>query len=94
MSDVLKQVLLIFVFFGIPGIVAAWIAHTKGRNRLGWFLLCFFFPPTMMMLIFQGPLREVVGHYRQCPSCSEFQSWRNTACKYCGAEIPTSGLNQ
>jgi hypothetical protein len=94
MSDVLKQVLLIFVLLGVPGIIAAWIAFTKGRNILGWFLLCFFFPPTMTMLIHKGPLREVNGQYRQCPSCKEFQKWRNTVCKYCGTAMATSEENQ
>ncbi len=94
MSDAFKQVLLVFVFFGIPGIVAAWIASTKGRTILGWFLLCFFFPPTMMMLIFQGPLREVAGHYRQCPSCREFLPWKAIGCKYCGAALLTSEANR
>ena len=87
MSDSLKQFLVIFVFFILPGLAGGWIAGTKGRSRLGWFLLCCFFPPTLMAAIFQGPVREVPGHYRRCPQCGEFIKWRESACKYCGAPI-------
>lgn len=87
MSDAMKQILVIFVFFVLPGIIGAWIASSKGRSMLGWFLLCCFFPPTMMMIIFQSPLREVKGHYRQCPACREFSPWKLSVCKYCGAEL-------
>ncbi len=88
MSETVRLVLFIFIFFGVPGIIAARLAFTKGRNPLGWFLLCFFFPPTLMVLLFQGPLREVPGHHRQCPACHEFLPWKNTVCKYCGAPQP------
>jgi hypothetical protein len=91
MSDSLKQILFLFGFFGIPAIVATLLAYRKGRNMFGWFLLGLFFPPTIMILIFQGPVREVEGHYRRCPSCSEFQSWKNEACKYCGASMHGKG---
>jgi hypothetical protein len=87
MSDALKQVIVLFVFFGIPGLVGAWIASTKGRSMLFWLFLCGFFPPTLMVIIFQGPLREVAGHYRQCPACQEMQAWKLTECKYCGASM-------
>lgn len=87
MSDAVKQLLVIFVFFVLPGSIGAWIASSKGRSMLGWFLLCSFFPPTMMVLIFQSPVKEVKGHYRQCPACREFFPWKLAACKYCGAEV-------
>ena len=85
MSDAVKQVIVLFVFFGLPGIVGAWIASTKGRSMLFWLLLCGCFPPTLMILINQGPTREVEGHYRRCPSCNEMQPWKLSLCKYCGA---------
>jgi hypothetical protein len=91
MPEWLKQLIVIFVFFGLPGLAGAWLAGTKGRSRLGWFLLCFFFPPTLMVAIFQGPVREVPGHCRRCPKCNEYIKWRETACKYCGAPIFPEG---
>lgn len=91
MSESLKQIIYIFVFFGVPGLIGLWLAGTKGRNRLGWFLLCFFFPPTLMVALFQGPVREVPGHYRRCPKCNEYIKWREPSCKYCGAPISPEG---
>jgi len=83
MSNELLQVVYIAGFFGLPGVVGGWIAWTKGRNPLLWFLLNGLFPPTIMITIFQGPVRPVEGHYRQCPKCREYSKWRETACKYC-----------
>jgi hypothetical protein len=81
--ETFKQLLVIFVFFVLPGTVAAWIASSKGRSMTGWFLMGFFFPPTLMIIIFQAPLREVKGHYRICSSCREFIKWKEISCKYC-----------
>lgn len=91
MSDAFKQVMVLFVFFGLPGLIGAWIASTKGRSMLMWFLLCGLCPPTLMVIIFQSPLREVEGHYRRCPACSEMQAWKLPDCKYCGAEMAPQG---
>lgn len=75
------------VFFLLPGLIGAWIAYTKGRNPLMWFLLNFCFPPTVMVTFFQRPLRPVDGHYRQCQKCREFSKWRETSCRFCGTEL-------
>ncbi len=91
MPETVKQFIVIFVFFILPGLVGAWLAGTKGRSRFGWFLLCGFFPPTLMVAIFQGPVREVPGHYRRCRKCAEFIKWREAACKYCGTPIDPEG---
>jgi len=91
MSDTLIQIAVIFLLFGLPGLVGGWLAWTKGRNLLGWFLLCFCFPPTLMVILFHKPLREVSGHYRQCPACREFLKWRVTVCKYCNADLASHG---
>lgn len=85
MSDAIKQAIVLIVFFGVPGLVGAWIASTKGRSMLLWLFLCGLFPPTLMVIIYQDPLREVEGHYRRCPACNEMQAWKHTLCKYCGA---------
>lgn len=83
MSDEIRGWIFIAVFFLLPGLIGGFLAWTKGRNPLGWFALNLFFPPTLMVTIFQKPLRPVQGHYRQCPKCSGFTKWRDTACKYC-----------
>lgn len=77
----------IAVFFVVPGAIGAWIAYTKGRNPFLFFLLNCLFPPTLMVTIFQRPLRPVPGHYRQCPKCGEFSKWSETSCRFCGTGL-------
>jgi len=91
MKDTVIQIAVIFLFFGLPGLVGGWLAYTKGRNLFGWFLLSFFFPPTLMVILFHKPLREVSGHYRQCPTCREFLKWRDPLCKYCKTDLQSMG---
>jgi len=85
MSEAVKQALVLFAFFGLPGIAGAWIGYTKGKNAFIWFAVCGMFPPTLMILLNQTPKREVEGHYRRCPACGEMQKWKFAECKYCGA---------
>lgn len=85
--DDMRGWVFIFVFFLLPGIIGARLAWTKGRNPLGWFALNVLFPPTLMVTIFQKPVRPVQGHYRQCPNCREFVKWRETTCKYCQTSL-------
>jgi hypothetical protein len=87
MTDGLKQFLVLFLFFGVPGVAGAWIAFTKGRSVLLWMIIGCLLPPTLMVIIFQNPLREVNGHYRRCPECNEMQKWKFIACRYCGASM-------
>ncbi len=83
----LQQIGFYLVFFVLPGVIGAWIAWTKGRNPLLWLVVNGLFPPTLVVTIFQGPVRPVSGHYRQCPSCKEYSKWRETVCKYCQTEL-------
>ena len=87
MPENMSQWAFVGIFFILPGLLGAWIARTKGRNPLLWFLLNCLFPPTLMVTIFQRPLREVKGHYRRCPRCREFSKWRETSCRFCGTEL-------
>lgn len=91
MSETFLNAIVLFVFFGIPGIAGGWLAWTKGRNMLFWALVCTLMPPTVMVSWYQKPLREVRGHYRFCPACKEIQSWKHATCKYCGAEMEQQG---
>lgn len=83
MSQEIQGWIFIGVFFLLPGLAGAWIARSKGKNPIIWFVLNGLFPPTLMVTIFQKPARAVPGHYRQCPKCSEYSKWRETTCKYC-----------
>jgi rRNA maturation endonuclease Nob1 len=44
-----------------------------------------------MVILSQGPAKEVTGHYRRCLACNELFPWKLKACKYCGT--PVNGLN-
>jgi hypothetical protein len=81
------QVVFITVFFLVPGVIGGWIAYTKGRNPIIWFLLNTLFPPTLMVTIFQNPARPVEGHYRKCPKCGRYSKWRETTCRFCDSEL-------
>lgn len=75
------------IFFVLPGIVGGYVAWTKGRNPLGWLMLNMVFPPTLMITLFQGPVREVQGHYRQCPNCRAYSKWRESVCRFCNTNL-------
>ncbi|MBJ6750292.1 hypothetical protein [Geomonas anaerohicana] len=77
----------VVVFFLLPGTIGAYVAYSKGRNPLLWFLVNGLFAPTVMITLFQRPLRPVQGHYRQCPNCSEFSKWRESSCRFCGTAL-------
>lgn len=87
MTDDIRGWIFIAVFFLLPGLIGARLAWSKGRSPFIWFLLNFLFPPTLMVTLFQKPLRAVPGHYRQCPKCKEFVKWREAVCKYCQTEL-------
>ncbi|GFO69939.1 hypothetical protein GMLC_35180 [Geomonas limicola] len=86
--QLMQQVGFYLIFFVLPGVAGARIAWTKGRNPLLWLVVNGLFPPTLLVTIFQGPARPVAGHYRQCPSCREYNKWRESVCKYCQSEFP------
>ena len=74
----------IFVLAGIAGAV---IAGKKGRNGVLWFLLCLFFPPLLLLLLFL-PMRLAGGRTKQCPYCGKIVAAKDTACRYCSKELP------
>jgi hypothetical protein len=88
MVHLLQQIAFMGVFFVLPGVMGAWLAHSKGRNPLLWFVINCLFPPTLMISIFQGPKRPVAGYYRQCTKCLEYSKWRETVCRFCQTDLP------
>lgn len=87
MPHELMQAGYLGVFFILPGMIGGYVARSKGRNPLLWFLLNTLFPPTLMITFFQGPARAVAGHYRQCPKCSEYSKWREEVCRFCNTNL-------
>jgi hypothetical protein len=76
------------IFFVGPGCYGAWLSWTKGRNPFIWFFVNGIFPPTLMITIFQGPVRPVPGHYRQCTKCQEYSKWKESVCRFCQTDLP------
>jgi len=87
MSQQWMQLGYIAVFFILPGVAGAWLAWTKGRNPLLWLLINGLFPPTLMITVFQGPVRPVQGHYRRCPKCAAYSKWRELVCRFCQTDL-------
>jgi hypothetical protein len=87
MSLQLQWITFIGMFFLLPGLIGAWIARTKGRNPLLWFVINGLLAPTLMITIFQGPVRAVPGYYHQCSKCREYSKWRETVCRFCQTDL-------
>jgi len=79
--------LLVPIAFALTG---ATLARNRGRNIVGWAVLCAIFPIFLLVVYFERPLREVRGGFRRCASCGEFIISQASVCKYCNAEQPTS----
>lgn len=82
----LSEYIFIIVFFGVPGLVGAYLAHTRGKSSLLWGLLSAPFPFFVFILWIQKPDREILGYFKKCPSCGGIIAWKQITCKYCGAQ--------
>lgn len=93
MTGYVKPEYLFLLVILVPAAVGGWLAANRGRNIVGWCILCAIFPIFLMVIYFHKPLREVEGKFKRCPSCHEFIKWREEICKYCNAEQPGRGEN-
>jgi hypothetical protein len=82
------ELLWVLLFFGIPAVIGFFLARNRGRNIIGWPLVCAVFPFFLFILYFNKPLRDVPGHFRRCQSCQEFIPWKEVECRYCKAPQP------
>ncbi len=80
-----SEYLFIGLFFGLPGLLGGWLAHTRGKNPLLWGLLSAPFPFFVLIIWFQKPADAVPGHFKKCPACGGVYPWKLQACRYCGA---------
>ena len=72
-----------FVFVAlIFGLVSAIIAHGKGRNSLGWFLVGLALGP-FSLIIAALPPKPKPGYFIHCPACSEVIRKDANVCRYC-----------
>lgn len=78
------EYLFLALFFGVPGVAAAWLARTRGKNPLLWGVAAAVFPFVLLVIWYHKPDRTVPGHFRKCQTCGSVYAWKLTACKYCG----------
>ena len=88
MEGYVKPELFVIIVMVVPCAIGGLLARNRGRNIIGWGILCAIFPIFLMILYFNKPLREVSGGFKRCTSCGEFIKWRLTVCKYCSTEQP------
>lgn len=81
-----SEYLFIVFFFGAPGLLGGWFAHTRGKNRLFWAVVSALFPFCAFILWFQKPDHEIPGYFRKCKKCGGVYKWKQKNCLYCGAE--------
>ena len=88
MPGYVKPEMFVFFVIALFGVAGGWMAANRGRNFIGWCLLCALFPIFLLVIYFNKPLREVEGKFKLCPKCGEFIKWREPVCKYCRTEQP------
>jgi hypothetical protein len=59
--------IILFICF-LPGIVGAYIAGFKGRNKAAWFIICTVCPFCIVVILLLSPGKEIEGKYKQCPA--------------------------
>lgn len=80
----ITEYLFLGLFFGVPGLVGAWLARTRGRNPFMWGMAAALFPFVVLVLWYQKPDHEVPGYFRKCSACGATYPWKRDRCSYCG----------
>jgi hypothetical protein len=75
------------ILLAIAGIVGSIIARRKGRNPIGWFILCAIVPFLIVVIAVLPPLVSK-GYTKKCPYCAEIIKEDAMVCKHCGRELP------
>lgn len=88
-------IFILVCFAAVTGLVA----HTKGRNAIGWLVLGFLFGPLALLAVAvaspdrrKAELKEIraglqSGQLRKCPACAEAIRREATRCVHCGTEV-------
>ncbi len=87
----------------VVGFAASILAGRYGRNVNFWFVVCFLFPPTFLVLLALGENQEcmpdvqnhaqAMNEYTECPYCAERIKKKAKVCKHCGRDIPPKEIN-
>ena len=71
------------------GLIASVIAHSKGRNSLGWFAAGMLVGPFGLVVALLPPVARE-GMFVTCPSCREVIRDDAATCRYCHALVERS----
>jgi hypothetical protein len=81
----------VLIFGLIFGFIPAYIAKTKGRDFLVWYVYSvFLFVIAIIHVIIIEPyhvVQAVPGQLRKCPYCTETVQFEATVCNHCGREL-------
>lgn len=80
----------IFIFWFIFSIVVGFVASTKGRSSIGYFLLSILISPLLGLIIILvlSPSEKIsTGNMNVCPSCKELVKPDALKCKHCGYDL-------
>jgi len=77
----------------IVGITGAIVASNKGRNGVGWFVLCFLIPIAILPLLALESAKTSNEKHRRdgrypCPRCAEWIMRAAVICPHCDTELP------
>lgn len=89
MAEILSPALFIYLVPLAFALTGGYMAYARGRNPLLWGVASALFPICVMIVWFEKPKREVKGYFRKCGACDEWIKWRESPCRYCGAEQQT-----